>query len=748
MKKRILSILSLLFVLLFAFACDPTTPPEVDPENPPTPPTVTVESIAVSGQQTLFYYGDAFTTGDMVVTATLSDGSTKILSADEYVVDSSYVNTRKINRYLVDVATVDGKATTSYVVTVLNKIMSIRISGGPFTFRVGEPFSAKNLTVTAIYADDTSGSLSASDYVLDSSAYNPDEPGTYLIYVKHIASEITDSYAVTVAETNSLNLLMIGNSFSDDTIEYAYKIAASVGITEIRLGNLYIGGCSLDRHLQNAQNDATAYEYRTYQNGKWVTAYNRSLYSALAYNDWDYISLQQASGASGVSASYGALDALTSYVKTNSKNKNAELVWNMTWAYQSDSNHSDFPTYNRNQTQMYNAIVNAVQTQIVPRSFAAIVPAGTAIQNARTSYLGDTLTRDGYHLSMDMGRYIAGLTLVGKLTGKDISSVAFAPSGVSADMKKIAVESAKNAIDRPFEVTKSSFDKAPELDLTGLKELDYKPVGGAFWDATQANGYNKYVTTNLSLSRCFVATPRFTKEQLPVGSVITLASGWQYRPEGWIGDVQQASRPAITTSPTVEITESWWANYTHRAFNVAKVGTPSLAGQYEQIRSVFKIYVPTSTVLPEENPAKAADEALMQGKVNDVSKMTFKKWVPVNGYYNSSSGSSFGIEYLSTEDGKLLHTKYIATPVFTKTDLPVGSVIIVDSGWQYRPDGYTPSGKPSVRPAVTAQNVVVVDESWWGDMDKRGFNIFTTDSAVINQTPYEAYAHFRIYVPA
>ena len=31
---------------------------------------------------------------------------------------------------------------------------------------------------------------------------------------------------------------------------------------------------------------------------------------------------------------------------------------------------------------------------------------GTAIQNMRTSYIGDNLTRDGYHLSIPMGSCI------------------------------------------------------------------------------------------------------------------------------------------------------------------------------------------------------------------------------------------------------------------------------------------------------------------------------------------------------
>ena len=59
---------------------------------------------------------------------------------------------------------------------------------------------------------------------------------------------------------------------------------------------------------------------------------------------------------------------------------------------------------------MYNAIIETTQSFILPNSqFSMIVPVGTAIQNARTSYLGDNLNRDGTHLDYGIGRYIAAL---------------------------------------------------------------------------------------------------------------------------------------------------------------------------------------------------------------------------------------------------------------------------------------------------------------------------------------------------
>ena len=79
---------------------------------------------------------------------------------------------------------------------------------------------------------------------------------------------------------------------------------------------------------------------------------------------------------------------------------------------------------------------------------------GTAVMNARTSSLG-AITRDYYHLTKTTGRYLAGLTFFGALTGADISAITWAPEGVDEREKAIALESAVNAIRKPFEITKS-----------------------------------------------------------------------------------------------------------------------------------------------------------------------------------------------------------------------------------------------------------------------------------------------------
>lgn len=262
-----------------------------------------------------------------------------------------------------------------------------------------------------------------------------------------------------------LKVLAIGNSFSSDSVEYLYQIAESAGMQNIKIGNLYIGGCSLQTHWNNALNNKSAYTYYKNTTGTFVTS-TSSIYNALKDEDWDIIVLQQVSGYSGKPASYEPyITNLKEYISEHKTNPNAVFGWNMTWAYQNNSTHQDFSKYNNDQLTMYTAITDTVKSKIVPdKDFEYIIPAGTAIQNMRTSYIGDNLTRDGYHLSIPMGRYIAALTWFKTLTGWSIDNIEYTPAGLDKNDLNAIKEAVNNACKKPFDITASSYP-SNEIDL-------------------------------------------------------------------------------------------------------------------------------------------------------------------------------------------------------------------------------------------------------------------------------------------
>ena len=257
-----------------------------------------------------------------------------------------------------------------------------------------------------------------------------------------------------------MKVLAIGNSFSDDSMEYLYPVLQALGMENISLGNLYIGGCEVQRHVDNIQTGAPLYEYRTNTDNEWKNALERTISDGVCEQAWEVVTMQQGSHDSGRKETYQNLPTLIEFVRSK-LGQGVKLLWNMTWAYQQDSTHPGFANYQNDQKTMYNAILDAVQSCVLPTGeFMTVIPVGTAVQNARTSYLGDTLTRDGFHLSIPFGRYLAALTWGRVLTGKPLGNVSYAPEGVTEEMKAIAIESAENAVKSPFAVTQSSFVSA------------------------------------------------------------------------------------------------------------------------------------------------------------------------------------------------------------------------------------------------------------------------------------------------
>ena len=249
----------------------------------------------------------------------------------------------------------------------------------------------------------------------------------------------------------SVKLLAIANSFSDDCMEHVYGILKSLGVEDIQLGNLYIGGCSLETHCNNLRGDLPAYEYRTNETGVWNNTLDYKMSDAINLKEWNFIFTQQCSSHSGIAESYDDFDELFAYVKGKAKGQ-PKFGWQMTWAYPQDSDHPAFVSYEGSQQKMYESIVNAVKTKILPREDVTIIPSGTAIQNARLA-VGDILHRDLCHLSLGLGRYVAGLCVVKALVGLDIDNVTFAPEGVDDEMRNIAIAVANAACAKPFETT-------------------------------------------------------------------------------------------------------------------------------------------------------------------------------------------------------------------------------------------------------------------------------------------------------
>ena len=245
-----------------------------------------------------------------------------------------------------------------------------------------------------------------------------------------------------------LKVLCIGNSFSIDAVENnLVQLAAERGV-DLTVGNLYIGGCSLERHALNIRSDSAAYSYRlmrrnpnaetTGERFERIVTDSVSILQALLSDNWDIVTMQQASHYSGQWFTYEPylselIDSVRLHIAPDTK-----IYWYMTWAYQQDAKHPSFvPNYNGDQEYMYSEIVGCNRQVLRSHDFDGFIPGGVAVQQARRTKLGDTFCRDGYHLSYTYGRYLMACLWLEVLTGKSAVGCKYLPEGMNAEQRKI-----------------------------------------------------------------------------------------------------------------------------------------------------------------------------------------------------------------------------------------------------------------------------------------------------------------------
>ncbi len=265
--------------------------------------------------------------------------------------------------------------------------------------------------------------------------------------------------------SDTIRVLAIGNSFSVDAVEnYLYDLGKADEVVFI-IGNIYIGGSTLEMHWDAVSTNSTAYIYsKINAEGIKTTANDIKLIEGITDEPWDYITFQQASKDSGIFSTFSPyLTNLVNFVKENTLHNNVRFAWHSTWAYAQNSTHPRFANYNNNQITMYEAIVDASIKATTEQGFEVMIPAGTAIQNGRTSFLGDTFCRDGYHLDYVIGRYTAACVWYQQLTGNSVIGNSYKPASLVSVNAEIAQKAAHSAVLSPHSVTDMS-GEYPEID--------------------------------------------------------------------------------------------------------------------------------------------------------------------------------------------------------------------------------------------------------------------------------------------
>lgn len=276
-----------------------------------------------------------------------------------------------------------------------------------------------------------------------------------------------------LCDGRTLKILAITSSFGLNTTQFLYDVAQAEGAENIVIGRLYASGCTLEEHFVNSRDNLPAYQYTKNDSGQWVKLLDITMEYGIKDEDWDIIFIQQGATHAGLIDSFSTpdgddyIDLVKAYVDATKTNPNARYVWNLTWAFQHDNPRESFQKYYQGQQMvMHNMILDCAKARVQPRTdFAAMIPTGAAIQNARTSYFGDALTKDTLHLN-NLGRVIGGYTTWATLTGNPLTEINLGPinSNDLPDMlvltekdKQVVIESVNNALNNPWIVTQSHY---------------------------------------------------------------------------------------------------------------------------------------------------------------------------------------------------------------------------------------------------------------------------------------------------
>ena len=213
----------------------------------------TLKSLTISGQETEFVVGDSFDKGELVVTATLSDDTTVIVTDKATVTQNADMNTPGSYAVLVSY---EGQVVAYQIVVTAKenvetlKAINVDVNNAKVQYEVGQSLALEGVTVYETYSNTESADTikAASDLsaysVKVTDSLGQEVTGAFVAYGTYTVTiskgELSDSYAVRVgakvyasledaltigvnnAEKVNAGTVVIDNSGSVTTYSYAF----------------------------------------------------------------------------------------------------------------------------------------------------------------------------------------------------------------------------------------------------------------------------------------------------------------------------------------------------------------------------------------------------------------------------------------------------------------------------------------------------------------------------------------------
>lgn len=190
----------------------------------------------------------------------------------------------------------------------------------------------------------------------------------------------------------SVKILTIGNSFTQNATEYLSDLAETAG-KDLLIFRANLGGASFERHAnflepEDDPNAEPGTPYKNHPHPKTGERQDFSLREALQSADWDYVTIQQVSSRSFRPETFGPAHRLIAYIREHAPN--AEILIHQTWTYRND--YSGYEKDDFSQQKMYDGLTAAYEG--LAREYGLrLIPVGDAFhaagQTAEWSYQKD-----------------------------------------------------------------------------------------------------------------------------------------------------------------------------------------------------------------------------------------------------------------------------------------------------------------------------------------------------------------------
>ncbi len=235
-----------------------------------------------------------------------------------------------------------------------------------------------------------------------------------------------------------IKILSIGNSFSRDSHRYLYSLARKNGV-ELQTVNLYVADASLDTHIRNYHADRCVYFYDF--NGV-ETDFCVTLKTVLSSDEYDFVTVQQLSReAVDADSFFPSLERLLDIVRLYQPR--AKILLHKTWEYNPDGEEFISVAPDGDMYDLLSLSFDKVMG-LYPQ-LDGFIPMHRAVRLAIDAGV-ERLYRDGVHLSLGGGRYLASLVwykaIVGEMPTVHLSS--FDKPASDIDLQKII-----SSADRP-----------------------------------------------------------------------------------------------------------------------------------------------------------------------------------------------------------------------------------------------------------------------------------------------------------